>query len=76
MVKEGSDVITFDIKISTAKGALYCMCLCREVAVLSSDLSPPNKEKAILIKTAHQIFGHVDENNTHKMAKALGYQLT
>ena len=73
---KGNDTINFDIKISTAKGALYCMCLRREVAAVGVESISPNKGKAISINTAHQIFGHVDENSTRKMAKQLGYELS
>ena len=67
--------MTFDIKISTRKGALYCAYMKREVANVG--VSDQNKKKKkISINLVHQIFGHVDENATRKMAEALGFELT
>ena len=74
-LKKNNNEIKFDIKVTTAKGALYCAYLKREVGAIGTN-DKPNKGKKISINTAHEIFGHADEETTRKIAKELGYELT
>jgi hypothetical protein len=67
-VEKGDQKIVFDIKIKTKNGALFCANITR--------VGQHDEVAALTIQQAHSQFGHVNEDATRKMAKALGLELT
>jgi hypothetical protein len=80
LLKNGSQQITFDIAIPTRKGmifAMYCRRNMGEIGAAGVDASYGNSEsESISIKDAHAKCGHVNEDATRQVAKALGLTIT
>ena len=80
-IKKGKSKVLFDIKISTPKGALYCMYLKPDVEVAaamvagSGTVSGGPKKSPMSIDVAHELLGHTDERRTRETAKHLGWEL-
>eukprot|EP00957_Ditylum_brightwellii_P164726 12541910-Ditylum_brightwellii.AAC.1 len=65
-----------DIKIKTPKGAIYTIYINRhpvgtsEVATVGRDPSKP-----VDVQAAHGMIGHINEVDSHKSIKHLGYEI-
>jgi hypothetical protein len=73
ILKKHDTRMCFDIRIETAKGVLWAICMKRKVvetAAVASVISTP-----ISIQQAHLRLGHRSEVPTRKAAKALGWRL-
>ena len=59
-LEKGGNKITFDIKIKTPKGALFCIYFKRnsDVAAMAT-----NNTKPMSTKTAHEVTGHIESND-------------
>jgi hypothetical protein len=66
---KGDKKVVFDIKIHTPKGMVFCMNLRCKVQLIEKALI------AMTINEAHNHFGHMGEETTKAMAKALGITL-
>ena len=64
--------IRFDIKITTRKGAIYCMYFKRNQ---KTEVGATATENKMNIVKAHGLFGHGHEDNNRKTAKALGIDI-
>ena len=70
--------VVFDTKLTTRRGAIYCMYLKKlppNETATSSMAEPTGDEPTMNINRAHELFGHCDENTTRKMASAMGVRL-
>ena len=89
ITKDGME-LRFDIKITTKRGALYCMYMKRnsgDVVGAQVDSNDPEESTSgmssvknemkptIGIEKAHHLFGHASEDETRKTAEALGYRV-
>ena len=72
-IQKGKAKLVFDIKITTSKGALYCMYLKpdSEIACVGVGKDKP----AMSVDVAHELLGHTDERRTRATAKHLGWSL-
>ncbi|MGH7955289.1 MAG: reverse transcriptase domain-containing protein [Gloeomargaritales cyanobacterium] len=71
-ITKGNKKVVFDVKISTASGAVYCMYFKRgnELANVMTD-----RTTAISVNEAHDKLGHAHEDAIRATAKALGWEL-
>ena len=70
MTKEGIK-LSFDIVIPTGRGgALYCICLKRNVDAMNASVTAK-----MPYEKAHSLLGHCNEDTTRKIAKLLGWEL-
>ena len=70
--------VVFDTKLTTRRGAIYCMYLKKlppNETATSSVEEPTDDAPAMNINRAHEVFGHCDENTTRKIASAMGVRL-
>ena len=76
-ITKGKLKVTFDIKIKTPKGAIFAIYLKRkvnddkEVAAVM-----PDKNKSISTTVAHGLTGHINETDSKKIVKHLGYKVS
>ena len=71
LTKDGQKLF-FDIKISTPKGALFCMYFKRECEMAAT---AKNCGKKISRNLAHDLTGHINTEESEKTVKYLGYDL-
>ena len=68
---KGGNKITFDIKIKTPKGALFCAYIKRkEVATTAK-----NNGKQMSVRLAHDVSGHTAKENSKTTMMYLGYKV-
>jgi hypothetical protein len=72
-ILKGDLKINFDIKIPTAKGFLMSGYINRNV-VETAATNDPTKTK-LSVMAAHERLGHINEPETRKITKALGWEL-
>ena len=72
-LEKGDQKIKFDIKISTPKGALFCIYFKRECEIAAT---AKNCGKKISVGLAHEITGHINVEDCRKTVKYLGYELS
>ena len=65
--------IIFDVKIKNPEGMLFAARLQRTATEVGGAIA---QEKTVSIKTAHELLGHMNEADTHKAAKAMGWTVT
>ena len=73
-LQKGNSKVKFDIKISTPKGALFCMYMEPESEVAGAAIQ--KVKSGISINMAHDILGHADERRTRATAQHLGWKLS
>lgn len=71
-IEKGDLKIVFDLKIPTAKGYLVAGYIKRHVEAAATTVQTKVKMTAM---AAHERLGHINENETRKIAKALGWEL-
>jgi hypothetical protein len=67
---KGTNVLSFDIPIETAKGVVYGMCITR------SEIAAPAMVTTMNVERAHSLLGHQSEELTRRSAQHLGWTLT
>lgn len=67
------DVISFDIIVPTARGAIFACRFTRDVELA---MASTEAGTAMNINKAHCLLGHVDEESTRATAKSLGWVIT
>ena len=72
-ITKGDMKITFDIKINTPEGALYCMYLKRNIEMSAAAIATTKRQ--MTKKQAHDLLSHACEAETVKTAKYLGWEL-
>ena len=70
---KGDQKINFGFKISTPKGALFCIYFRRECKVAAT---AKNCGKKISVGSAHELTGHINVEEYQKTVKYLGYGLS
>ena len=79
VISKGNQKITFDIRIPTPRGVLYCMYMAREMPqpeVAGAGLDGGEKTVRMNIDQAHLKLGHKSEDITREIAKGLGWEIT
>ena len=73
IMSKGKQRLELGIKVPTAQGMLFCVCLRRKAEVHAG---ANGKDKPISIAKAHALLGHHNETSTRKTAKALGWTIS
>ena len=76
-VEKGANKIDFDIVIRTPRGAIFACRFIREEAELTAgSVEKESREKKVNIKKAHELMGHMHEDQVRKVMKQLQVTIT
>ena len=76
LIEKKNMAIKFDIKIPTPKGAIYAMYFNRSCELANPSVQSALPTPKMSIEKAHRLLGHLNEEETRRTAKALGWELT